>query len=126
MKKLGPIVKRAKKDKDILGVMVFGSFARGEARPSSDIDVCLILHPKFSGNFSKKKLEYLSLADDKVDIHVFQQLPSYVRVRVLRDGKLLLSKDYEKLLSIFLRTIKEFELFKKHYYACIKGVAYAR
>ncbi|MFB0561374.1 MAG: nucleotidyltransferase domain-containing protein, partial [Candidatus Lokiarchaeia archaeon] len=43
-KVLEELVKKAERDKDILAVMLFGSYARGE--PARDIDVCLVLYPK--------------------------------------------------------------------------------
>ena len=43
-KELSKIIEKAKKDKDILAVSVFGSFARGEKY--NDIDICLFLKEK--------------------------------------------------------------------------------
>jgi len=73
---------KAKCDEDVLAVMLFGSYARREA--SSDIDVCIVLKPgKFDPLFlSKKKLDYLT-AFPNLDIQIFQQLPSYIKIRVL-------------------------------------------
>jgi len=122
-KELEKVVEKAKKDEDVLAVMLFGSYARGEAKPDSDIDVCLVLSKKFKGDFTEKKLEYLSELPSKFDIHIFQQMPLYIRIRVLREGKILLDKNYDELVWLAIRTIKDFDLFEKHYYACIKGVA---
>ena len=35
------IIERARVDQDVLAVMVYGSRARGEGTPNSDIDICL-------------------------------------------------------------------------------------
>ena len=59
---LNAIVGRAKKDKDILAVIVFGSYARKEAY--RDIDVCLVLFPADS----KKQYEH-----DKIVYHCHLQ-----------------------------------------------------
>src|SRR3970040_1750388 len=37
------LVARATKDPDVLAVLLFGSRPRGDAAPSSDFDVCLVL-----------------------------------------------------------------------------------
>jgi len=50
-------------------------------------------------------------------------MPLYIRIRVLREGKILLDKNYDELVWLAIRTIKDFDLFERHYYACIKGVA---
>lgn len=61
-KGLKKIIEKAKKDKDVVAVILFGSYVTKKTRPS-DTDVCIMLKPKkftnlFMGN---KKLEYLSL-----------------------------------------------------------------
>ena len=79
MKKLREIIRRAEEDKDILAVIVYGSFARGERY--NDIDVCLVLNPgKYSKlELSRKKLDYASLVPSYIDIQIFQQLPLYIK-----------------------------------------------
>jgi predicted nucleotidyltransferase len=49
----------AKDDADILAVILFGSQAHGEARPASDVDVCLVLEPRprLSIEASRKRLD---------------------------------------------------------------------
>ncbi|MDI6847819.1 MAG: nucleotidyltransferase domain-containing protein [Candidatus Bathyarchaeia archaeon] len=128
LKELEKIVEKARKDKNVLAVIVFGSHARKESKPFSDVDLCIVLQPKKFDNLfmTNKRLEYLDLVPDKYDIQIFQQLPVFIRTRILRDGKLLLNKDYDTMFRIALNTIKEFDLFRKHYYYCIESVAYGR
>ena len=124
---LTKIVEKAREDEDVLAVMLFGSYVRKKTKPR-DIDVCIVLKPKkFSNLFiSNKKLEYLELCPDNYDIQIFQQLPVFIKVRVLKEGKFLLNKDYKSMTKIALNTFREFDLFKRHYYFCIKGIAYGR
>jgi len=128
LKKLKKIKQKALKDKDVLGVIVFGSYAKKKSKPFSDIDVCIVLQPKQFKNIfmSNKKLEYLGLVSDKYDIQIFQQLPIFIRMRILKDGKFLLNKDYNTMFKVALNTIKEFDMFRRHYYYYIESVAYAR
>ena len=83
------VMEAARKDSQVLAVMLFGSRARGTGSRVSDIDLCLVLSPKSYSplQMSRKKLEYTSRFS--ADIQVFQQLPLYIRQRVLRDGKVL-------------------------------------
>lgn len=122
------IVKKATRDEDILAMMLFGSYTKQRFKPSSDIDVCLILKPKRFSNLSisKKKLECLTLVSNKYDIQIFQQLPVYIRVRILKEGKLLLNKNYDELFKVARDANKKFDPFKKHYLYCIKSVAHDR
>lgn len=128
LKGIKKILEKAKNDNDILAIIVFGSHARKEEKLSSDLDICVVLQPKKFNNLSmtNKRLEYLSLVPYEYDIQIFQQLPTFIRTRILKEGKILLNKDYDTMFQTALNTIKEFELFKKHYNYCIKSVAYAR
>jgi predicted nucleotidyltransferase len=118
-------VENLKRDKDVLAVMIFGSYSRGEERKESDIDVCIIL--KEHGKASKKEMNYMSLVDDeKVQVHVFQNLPIFIRIRVLKEGKTIFCKDEDMLYDIAFNTIKEFEDFKRHYKEYLDGVLNAR
>ena len=71
--------------------------------------------------FSKIKLKYLSDFLD-LDISIFQQLPIYIRKRVIKEGKILLMKDFDELYDIVIDTIKEFDDFKKIYKMYLEGV----
>lgn len=122
------LVDAARQDASVLAVVVFGSNARGENTDRSDLDVCLVLmpqrRPQGPANLSEKRLEYLASFD--LDIHIFQQLPLYVRVRVLRDGQVVFTRDEDKLYRMALRTIQEFEDFKPVYHEYLEHVANAR
>jgi predicted nucleotidyltransferase len=126
-RKLKEIIEKAKNDEDVLAVILFGSYIKRGVKPS-DIDICLMLKPKnlTKISMSNKKLEYLSLVPERYDIQIFQQLPTFVRVRILKEGKFLLKKNYRLVFKVALDSIKEFELFKKHYLYCIKRIAYGR
>lgn len=119
-------MEKVRKDKDVIAVALFGSVVRKEKK-ISDIDVCLMLKPKkYDSLFmTEKRMEYLGLFPlDKFDVQIFQQLPVFIRIRILREGKFLLKRDEEAIFKIALSTIKEFELFRKHYYYCLKAIAY--
>lgn len=121
LRELEKIVEKARKDEDVLAVILFGSCARKERY--SDVDVCVVLDSKkFSPLFlSKKRLEYLKDFPN-MDVRVFQQLPSYVKVRVFKDGKLVLCKNEDRLYDLNFFTIREFEYFKPIYLGYLEGV----
>jgi len=115
---------KAKADEDVLAVLLFGSTARKEKRPSSDVDLCLIVEPRqkpFDKSIlSHKRLEYMK--DFSFDIQIFQQLPLYIRTRVLKDGRILFVRNEERLYGVALRTAQAFEDFKHIYYDYLKEI----
>jgi predicted nucleotidyltransferase len=109
------LVSRAEKDHRILAVLLFGSVARNQDRETSDTDICLVLVP---GTYtplqlSRLKLEYVQDFDQ--DIQVFQQLPLYVRKRVLKDGKILYSRDMDSLYEVAFAFIREYADYEHIY-----------
>lgn len=115
------IVNKIKKNKEVLAVMLFGGYARKKITPLSDIDLCVMLDKKYKTNdMVKKRLNYLAYAPDKFDIHVFQLLPLYVRIKVLKESKILYSKDTRRIYDFAYQTIKEYDRFKPRYEDYIK------
>jgi len=107
-------IKKAKKDKEVIAIAIFGSYARNESY--HDIDLCIFLKNKKynKAQLSKKKLKYAS-ESEKYDIQIFQQLPIYIRKRILKDAKILYCKDEDMLYDLYFQTIKEFDDFKPLY-----------
>jgi hypothetical protein len=68
----------------------------------------------------RKRWEYLRF---DLDIKIFQQLPLYVRRRVLKEGIVLLVKDEDQLYELAFRTAKEFEDFKHIYRDYLEAIA---
>lgn len=123
--KLEALLAMAREDPEILGILLFGSTARQEENPKSDLDLCLVLLPRKYDNFSlsHKRLAYMKHFD--LDIHVFQQLPLYIRHRVLKDGRVLFSRDEDLLYTLAFQTARAFELFKPIYREYLNEVARA-
>jgi predicted nucleotidyltransferase len=117
---LARVIGRARGDPDVLAVIVFGSRARGDASPRSDLDVCLVLAPKPGSEVAldRKRLEYLAEAD--VDLVVFQRLPLAMRSRILKEGSVAFVRDEPALYALAARTARAFEGFRhihRHYLA---------
>lgn len=101
-------------------IIFYGSLAQGKGNKSSDIDICVSFRGK-KEDMSRFRLKLLTeLCDDSYDIQIFQQLPLYVQIEVLK-GKVLYVRDKKFLSDIALKTIREFDFFKPHYYDYIYG-----
>lgn len=109
------IVEKAKNDPEILALFLYGSIAREEDHEQSDVDLCLVLTPASytPQELSNKKLAYLKIFD--LDIQVFQQLPIYIKTRVIKDGKVLHCKDDAALYELSFSVIREFSDFEHIY-----------
>lgn len=123
---LDRVLRRAAADSDVLAVVLFGSVARGEANAGSDVDVCLVLdRPDMSGlQRAQKRLDYLTESD--VDLQVFQDLPLYIRPRVLGEGRVLFCRDEDRLYDVAFATMRAFERFKRTYLAYLDEVEHGR
>lgn len=121
------LVDKVKEDGAVLAVLLFGSHARGEETPKSDIDLCLVLPPgrETRTDQTALRMAYLEESGGRVRIHVFQQLPLYVRRRVLKEGVVLFCKDWDPLYAIAYRTAQALEDFKPIYRSYLDQVAHA-
>ena len=123
---LDRLLAKVRQDEEVLAVILFGSAARNEQVPSSDVDVCLVMTPKSlrPNTLSHKRIEYMK--DNSLDVRVFQQLPLYIRVRVLKEGRILFVRDEDQLYELAFRTAQAFEDFKHIYCGYLKEVASGR
>lgn len=96
-------------------VILYGSAAEGRAIKSSDVDIC-IYYEGDSEEASDFRFKVLSeLFDDMYDVQIYQQLPVYIRIEVLK-GKVIYCADKHFLHETAYETIKEFEAFKHRFY----------
>jgi predicted nucleotidyltransferase len=125
--KIAQLVSAAARDERVLAVLLFGSRARGEAAPSSDVDLCVVLDPARADakTAASVKLTYLESTPGAFDIQVYQGLPIYVRKRVLGEGKVVYCRDDDALYALARRTIREFEDFRPRYQYYLEEVARA-
>jgi len=122
-KQLSKIIEDAKKDNEVLALLLFGSTTRKENHKNSDTDICLVLMPRpyTPKELSQKKLEYLKSFN--LDIQIFQQLPITIKQRVIKEGKVLHCKDEDTLYEITFTVIREFADFEHIYRDYLKEVA---
>ena len=118
------LLQKIRIDTNVCAVFLFGSVAKGVSTSLSDVDICIVLNNQLDFlAMSLKKLEYLSLAD--CDVSVFQQLPLYIRHRVIKEGEVLFCRDEDKLYELVFKTTKEFEDFKPIYYEYLERTVHA-
>lgn len=117
------VLARVQSDPDVLALILFGSEARGDASPASDVDVCVVLDPDVPSALQAgaKRRDYLTEAE--LDLTIFQQLSLAVRSRVLKEGKVLFVRDEDRLYEVAVRTARAFEGFRHHHRRYLDAVA---
>jgi predicted nucleotidyltransferase len=99
-----------KNEPSILAAFLFGSYAKGKEKPSSDIDVALLLNEMEIGDFTplgfatelEKKLGFV------VDVVILNNAGEALKFEVRRDGKLIFERSSQQR--------KQFEVKSRKYY----------
>ena len=92
-------------------VYLFGSVARGDDRPGSDVDLGILYRrdppPTFEGLPLRLEGEIERLLGRPVQVVTLNTAPADLRARVLRDGVLLLDRDPSLRIRFEVRTRNE-------------------
>src|SRR3990172_4090002 len=89
------LVDRLASDEDIVAVYLFGSYARDEVGPLSDVDIGVLLrHHVLSEHYFDKQLDFVekaarALRTDEVDLVILNQAPAPLAYRVIRERNVL-------------------------------------
>ncbi len=92
-------------------IILYGSFAEGRAIEDSDIDLAIY----YDGTTEERSLfrfhALISLDSALYDLHIFQDIPLYIRVQVLR-GEIVYCPLLRFLYDVAGDTIREYDDFK--------------
>lgn len=95
-------------EKRLLGVLLYGSWARGEAGEGSNIDLCIVV-PQTSGRAGLWR-EFIShLRDQRYEVRIFEMLPLHIKMAVIDEGVVLHSRDDLELWEYFSPFRREWE-----------------
>jgi len=102
--KISKIIEIIKSDPNVIAIYLFGSHAKGEATPLSDINIAVILE----NPTSESEADIGSLSSTEIDVVLFHRLPLHIRYEVFKYGKETFVRDEEKLLEIKLKAMREY------------------
>ena len=122
-------VERYLKDRsDVSFAYLFGSLAKGEFRPLSDVDIAIFLSPGVEKEVMEKKMEILGdlmelLETDEIDLVILNTAPLSLAGRILESRKVIADNDpfvrhkYESLTmrEYFDFSRKEMDILKRRY-----------
>ncbi|WP_051531492.1 type VII toxin-antitoxin system MntA family adenylyltransferase antitoxin [Clostridiisalibacter paucivorans] len=93
---------------------IFGSYAKGENRESSDIDIAIYLKNNQISTDKYLSLLYdiMSISNKKVDLVILNDSPPLIKHEVYTEGILLFTKDKETLTNYKVKTLFEYEDMK--------------
>lgn len=103
---------------EIVCVLLFGSLARGQVGPLSDVDIAVL----FEHDISQSRLAELEnelykiisgiIGTDELDLVTMNQAPLRIRYNILHERKILLCNDSEVFADFYFNTVREYLDFK--------------
>ena len=96
---------------DVTAAYLFGSAARGTARPTSDVDIAVLFETPQPPTLDAPRFviegELERALGKPVDLVVLNDAPVDLRIRVLRDGRLLVDRAPAARIAFEVRTRNE-------------------
>ncbi|ADC66208.1 DNA polymerase beta domain protein region [Ferroglobus placidus DSM 10642] len=102
--KISKIIETIKSHPNVIAIYLFGSHAKGETTPLSDIDIAVILE----NPTPESEADIGSLSSPEIDVVLFHRLPLHIKYEVFKYGKEIFVRDEEKLLEIKLKVMREY------------------
>ncbi len=90
-------------------IVLFGSYLSKYNYDDSDVDICIYIQDN-EKNLNKIRLNLLKIFTDSLDIQIYQLLPIYIQIEVLK-GKFLYIRNEDRVYEIAYETIEEYEDF---------------
>jgi len=134
LEKLPDLIRTLKQHSEVVALYSFGSVAKKELKPLSDLDFAVLL----SGQLNKKlrfekHLELIGIFNtifrtDEIDLVVLNDAPFHFCFQVLKTGKLLYCKNKAELIDFREQVVKnylDFKYFRDSFdHAFLKGIGY--
>lgn len=118
------ILKAARNLPGVAVLVVFGSRARGNHRPDSDLDIAVL--PDTADFRARRHLQAdltVALAhlapEDRVDVILLNEASEVLRQRIIETGRVLLNRDPEAWKELRVRTMREYgdsEYYRRLYH----------
>ncbi len=84
---------------EVLAILLFGSYAKDEMTPRSDIDLCIVAPDKSPAEMMRKVWQRMNTAG--WDIYCFQEFPLHLKMEIIQHHKVLFAADLPALHEYF-------------------------
>ncbi len=106
-----------KKESNVIGAFIYGSYAKGKQTNTSDIDIAILTKNKLTRKESTEKRIQYSLSLSKllkknVDVVLLRDAPLLLRFNIFKEGKKVYAADREMVTCFTARAIVEYLDFK--------------
>jgi predicted nucleotidyltransferase len=107
------IVAICENEPSIVAAFLFGSYAKGKEKPSSDIDVALLLSETKNIEFSTLQLaaKLEKTLGNRVDVVILNSAGELLKFQVRRDGKLIFERSSKERRQFEVKSRKLYEDF---------------
>lgn len=126
---IAPVADVLSADPRIAYGLVFGSTGRGDARPTSDLDVAIGVasDAEFDTLAVGRLISDLERATGRtVDLVMLHEAPPALAYRVFRDGQVVCTRDRSALVERRVRAILDYLDYRPFEAAFVRGVLQAR
>lgn len=93
-------------ENEVLGVLLYGSKAKGKETPRSDTDICIVLGEKELEkikNILKEIWHEVNVEALNLDVKVFEELPLHLKANIIKHHEILLSRSKPGLYEYFYK-----------------------
>ena len=87
--------------RDILGILLYGSFTKDKNTNKSDIDICVVAPNEEKHHLLSFVLQNINVQKKKYDVRLFYELPLYIKINVIEEGLLIYSPNKLDLYEFF-------------------------
>ena len=93
---------------EVFAILIYGSYATGDAHIRSDIDVCVVLKNNDKEEIKDiyRKILRVSAKNEKYDIRIFEQMPLFMKIQAIKNGNVIHAKNKSELEEYFYFFIK--------------------
>lgn len=89
------------KRKDILAILLFGSYIRGDESKRSDVDICIVAPQCDDKQLIREVYRNLDVHKKKYDVRIFEALPLYIKIQIIEDNEVIFTRDVYELYEYF-------------------------
>jgi len=88
-------------NKEILGILLYGSYVEDNQTSRSDIDICVVAPDENDGELFSYILQNVNVVLKKYDVRLFSELPLYIKIQIIEKGIVIFSPDELDLYEFF-------------------------